>query len=840
MAIAAGEDGTETSRRPRGLSPASPRVVARWIRQRLRHRPDSEHEQALIRIAFAFLIAVYVFFLPADLPDRAQIVSIGLLVSGASLFFAILLFLHILLHPQALPARRIAGMLIDTVGLNAMMAAGGFATALFYPILLWVILGHGFRFGKPYLFAAAGTSFALFALVIFWNAEWRTIPALDVALLLALVVLPAYCSVLIGKLNAAIARAEEASRVKSRFLAMMSHELRTPLNAIIGMADLLATSRLDADQASMTATIRSAARTLLALVNEILDLARLEEGRFVIERVPFDLDARLALLRSIVRPQAHEKGLYFRLELDPRTPSHLIGAVQPLHQILLNLLANAVKFTHSGGVTLAVRPLEERDGRIWLRFEVRDTGIGIPADRQKAIFERFTQADDAIHRLYGGSGLGLSIARELVTLIGGRIGVTSTAGRGSLFWVEAPFETAPDHGAETAGLAGRAVLLGLSRELAERVRSLGLQTVEVETPQAARRMLERSDGPRLLLVDAGRIDRDTLDEAIAGSRDVAEVVAFGDPERAADWPVLALFARDVDTETLRRCLRAALTPAEGGSVGRPVIAATARSARILVAEDNRTNQRVIKAILERAGHRVVLAEDGQAALERLEREEFDLVLMDLSMPGTTGTDAVRLLRFLKDPAELPPIVALSADATPESRETCRQLGFSAYLTKPVETAELLSTIERLVGAGERADPTRASPIVAPAEGGARVLDPARLRALEQLDDGQGFIAELVEDFLADSRESLERMRSALAAGDAHAFRQQAHALRSSAAHMGGVGVFELCLSWRGLDDAALVMRGRSELARLEEELAKLEQALRAHLRAHAADARRAH
>lgn len=816
----------------------SVRLVLRWVRQRLRQRADSEHEQAIIRIFFALFIAVYVFFLPSDLPDRDHIVSMGLLISGVCLLLAVLLFLHILVDPRVRPPRRIAGMLVDTVGLNAMMAVGGFATAPFYPILLWVILGHGFRFGKPYLFAAAGTSFLLFALVIAWNSEWRTVPALDVALLLALVVLPAYCSVLIGKLNAAIARAEEASRVKSRFLAMMSHELRTPLNAIIGMADLLATSRLDPEQASMTATIRSAGRTLLSLVNEILDLARLEEGRFTVEEIPFELDARLALLRSLIRPQAQEKDLFLRLEIDPRTPVRLKGAVHSLHQILLNLLANAVKFTHSGGVTLAVRPVLEQKGRIWLRFEVRDTGIGIPLERQKAIFERFTQADDTIHRLYGGSGLGLAIARELVTLMGGKIGVVSEPGHGSVFWIEAPFEPLHDVEGTAARLFGTAVLLAVPEEIAERVRALGLDTVLVHSLAALSQTLERIAKPRVLLVDSERIEAERLNAVLAALRDPLEVIAFGPPALASQLPALVILARDVPQESLWRCLRAALAAPEGWSTDRPSLPKAQRTARILVAEDNRTNQRVIKAILERAGHRVVLADDGQAALEWLERERFDLVLMDLSMPGTSGTDAVKLLRFLNDPAELPPIVALSADATPESRETCRKLGFSAYLTKPVETAELLSTIDRLLNAAlQEPAAGQAPPPADHADEDGRVLDPTRLKALEQLDDGQGFFAELVEDFLADSRESLERMQAALRAGDAHAFRQHAHALRSSAAHMGGVGVFELCLSWRGLDDAALLMRGRAELLRLHEELAKLETALRDYVSERAAASR---
>ncbi|MDX6748698.1 ATP-binding protein [Geminicoccaceae bacterium 1502E] len=819
-----------------------------WLRTRLRGRPDTEHEQALVRIGFAVLIAVYILFLPGDLPGREKIVAQGLTISLVCLLASIGIFLHILARPDTNPRRRYMGVLVDTAGVNGVMLVGGMATAPFYPVLLWIILGHGFRFGRPYLAASAGCSLVFFAAVVTLNAEWHALPALDVALLIALVLLPLYFSVLLSKLTDAIARAEEANRAKSRFLASMSHELRTPLNAILGMGDLLGTTRLDTEQRDMTATIRSAARTLLAQVDDLLDIAKIEARRYTLESRPFDLHARLVLVRSMLQHQATSKELYLRLRLDPETPFRLVGGVQPLHQILVNLTANAIKFTSEGGVLINVRLLSRGDDEARLLIEVQDTGIGIPTEKQRRIFERFSQAEEDTHRIYGGTGLGLNIAQELAELMGGRIGVRSEPGKGSCFWVELPFalDTTPT---AREPLSGTVLLLGppaACGKLAQRVRALGARTVAAsDTDDLLSRLHVLAGRHAVALIGPEAASRAAAVAARLAAEFAAEPIDLLTFDAGESRPAQALadLDSDVGEEALYTALRAAMArdPAGSGARGgeaadredEPELLRAALPGQVLLADDNRVNQRVIGAILEHAGHTVTVVGTGIDAVERIESERFDIVLMDLSMPGMGGIEAVKMLRFTCDADELPPIVALSADATPEARAECASVGFVDYLTKPVDSQLLLSTMDALVaarrgvavpqleapaGAAPEPQPESFTPTVP-------ILDRRRLDDLARLDQGTGFIAELIDEFLHDAEEIIGRMDAAAGSADARVLRDQAHALRSSAAHMGARALFEITIGWRTIDDAALIMRAPTEIRRLDSELERLRAAL---------------
>jgi len=879
------------------------RQVITWQRHRLAGRADTEHEQALIRIVFAFLISLYIVVVWALGIAGREVLELGLYIALASFAASSLLFIHILFRPDVNPPRRIAGMLIDTLGLNSVMLVGGFATAPFYPILLWVILGHGFRYGRPYLFAAATVSFTLFGLVIAINSQWRTVPALDVALMLTLVILPAYFSTLLGKLERALTRAEEASRAKSRFLATMSHEFRTPLNAIIGMNDLLRTTDLDAEQRDMATTTRSAAHSLLALVNDVLDIAKIEAGRFTLDDEPFDLHGLLRNLRRMLHLEAQGRGLYLRLRVDPAIPTAFVGGRGPLHQILVNLTANAIKFTSEGGVLIDVRALEQDETSVRLRFEVHDTGIGIAAEAQLRIFESFAQAEVETSRRYGGTGLGLAIAKELTDLLQGRIGVVSALGQGSSFWIELPLRL--DHAAAPAlvraaatadvpldaarrGSRSLVVVLGgwtASEAALQRLERLGIPAVTAPDVTIAVDSAVASGLAAAILVvdDAPPVDVDTLSEALDHRRPSEPVDILTLLEMRVEH--LAVTLADLATvdgdDKLERMLRLALATgqADGGSSDTDRLVAD-NPARVLLVEDNRTNQHVIGKILEHAGHEVGIVDSGEACLEALEKEHYQVVLLDLNMLGMSGFETLKMLRFMLPIDEIPPIVALTADATVETRNAALALGFSDYVTKPIDAPALLETIDSLVaakgsmGAGNaapdsavRAGPLGSASLVEPprsddratvvplregtrpagpprAAGGAprdqarraasrpdgatTVLDQRKIATLLELDAGDGFFAQVVDDYLLDVAQLQREMAEALASGDATAFRDATHALKSSSAHIGAQGVFEACVGLRHVDDHALLLRAPAELQRLGQEIESARQALLRH------------
>ncbi len=802
------------------------------LRARLAERPDSEHEQALIRIVFALVITTYVLLMPAESPVAARLaLAIALVALGASLC----LFVHILAVPATCYPRRFCGLVIDTVGLNGIMLVGGTMTAPFYPALLWVILGHGFRFGRRQLAAAAAMSFLLFLGVVAMSPSWRNVPALDVALLLALVLLPAYFAALLRRLQAAIARAEEASSAKSRFLATMSHEFRTPLNAVIGLSDLLEGTRLDRDQRDMVLTVRDAAHSLLALVDDLLDLAKIEAQRFAVDDEPFDLFARLTGVRALLVHEAAQRQLHLLLELDPTLPRRLIGGGRVLHQILVNLVANALRFTEQGAIRIRVRPLAAEPERQWLRLEVQDSGIGIAPELQSRIFESFEQGDPGPGRARGGTGLGLSIVRQLAELMGGRVGVVSEPGRGACFWVEIPFVV--DRQAATTPPSGRVVVLGetdRAAELATRLTAQGLDAVAATPGPTLAALLSPAHG-RVAVLILSPIDPSTgamLSDLLAwrGGHELVDVVTVGEFAMPTDLPVLARLPAEPAAALLENALAAALVEPDAPGRRRPAQVRPAplagRSARILVAEDNRTNRNLIGRILERAGHRPTLVDSGEAAIAALERTTFDLVLMDINMPGMSGLETLKLLRVMHRPGELPPVLVLSADASEATRRDCLAAGFAGYLTKPIDTPLLLQRIDELTAGRPAVTLDAPEPAAEPSAVGARpAVDEARIASLAALDAGDGFLRGLIDDFLADVAEVADRLEAAAVAGRIGEMRDAAHALRSSAAHIGAVGLFELCLSWRDLDDAMLRERAAAEVAALRRELARLRAAL---------------
>ncbi len=815
-----------------------------WLRARLRGRPDSEHEMMINRLVISTLILTYL----STKIVFGETGAVEPLVIGASYAgFSLALCTHLLARPGVCVPRRYLGMLGDLGMLSYGMHAGGEITAVLYPIYLWTIFGNGFRFGIPYLLASAAIALAGFGLVILTTDYWFSHGGLSLGLLFGLVILPLYCATLIRKLERARAAAEQASRAKSMFLASVSHELRTPLNAIIGMSELLGATDLDEEQADMAHTVRTSGASLLALINDLLDFSRLEAGKMPSEVVEFDLYEALDDVRAMVTAQAAAKDLHLAVHVAPRAPQLVRGDVRHLKEILLNLAGNAVKFTDAGGVVLAVDAVPSEGDLTQLRFEVSDTGIGIAPDATKRIFESFSQADETIINRYGGTGLGLAIAKQLVALMGGEIGVESRPGDGSTFWFTALVGRSAAPAAPLPAAAAVLVVAGdpeRADALAASVRELGILPAVArsadEAVATAERLADGGAGRIAVLLDPNGLADDAaalaaIIEAHAGGRARTILSAGAAAPGLPDLAIRRQFVTALDEDAVAGGLAAALRIALGAQAGREPGQASAldgqprRPLHILIAEDNRTNQKVLSKILERAGHTSTIAENGEEALDLLADHAFDVVLMDVNMPVLDGIEATKLYRFASIGRRRVPVIALTADATPEARERCLEAGMDACASKPIDPRALLALLEASVPdeAGAVPELPRDDKVVTAIAKHPRfkpsshpALDHVALADLEAL-GGKDFVNEVVREFVDDAERVIVDLEHAARMADVPAFRDLAHALRSGAANIGAQAIYELCLSWRDMPYDRLTREGPACVEKLRTEFERV-------------------
>ena len=841
-----------------------------WLRRRdhfieaFSNRPDSEHEQIIVRIN---VLAVSAGFLGiVAWRNGFDIGHVDTLIVAATFQLACWLFLiHIMHFPGQSTPRRILGIFADQLVLTSVLVSGDENAASLFPFFLWVTLGHGFRFGVKFLLIAAFASAVGFCYVIWVSAYWQENLQIAIGLLFSLVVLPAYVTPLIGRLNRARAQAEEANRSKGRFLATMSHELRTPLTAIIGMSSLLKSTTIDNDQRSMVAAVDTSAQSLLDLINEILDFSKVEAGKLSLDIDEFDLHEVVAKVWMMLHGQAEQKGLRLRVSIDPAAAHRIRGDAKRITQILINLVGNAIKFTESGEVELALHVQGAYSGEMLIRFEVNDTGIGIAPDKQATVFEGFTQADDSIGRRFGGTGLGLAISKQLIELMGGRIGVQSEPGSGSTFWLSVPFEVVegkPEKTIESRGVP--VILVSSDQEVTDRLflklASWLVEPLIVECAETLRSIFADEAAMSATIVVVNDRDEDplvsTFAELIRGRKPeahpaVVEMVRGADrvSNDMRDWPVsVALKAADED-DLLRNALHAALAikapwgvdaglAEDGAEAGLSSFGQRAehKGRRILLAEDNNTNRMVITRVLENAGHEVVPAEDGDRALDLLSREDFDLAFMDVNMPGTNGLEVVKMHRVSEAGGPRLPIVALTADATEQARQDCAEAGMDDYLTKPVDPDLMYAMIVRWtpdhpggeVDVPQPVDPDEPAETVTPISQHPRfqittepVIDRKALDALRTLDNDGAFFTEVLTEFLADADLLLSDMEAASGRKDAVEFKDAAHSLRSSANHVGASRMVKMLLELRDARANELGDVGIQTIKSLRGEFAKV-------------------
>ena len=827
----------------------------------LSRRPDSEHEQALVRIVLASFATAYLSWSV----NRDGLLDVQesrlLLMCGSYVLFSVGLFIMITIDPKLSPVRRGLGIFGDLSTTSIGITVAGGAGAPLYILLLWVIFGNGFRYGRRYLFAASAFATFAFGAAMHFNAFWQDKLSLGIGLLVGLIVLPLYVSSLLKKLTIAGKRAEEANQAKNRFLANMSHEMRTPLSGIIGMLDLLKGTPLSTEQEELTKTIDDSAHTLLFLMQDVLDLSKIEAGRVSVKVSDFDLYAVVKHTIAIVEPQARYKGLLTFLRVPSNVPFLLRGDPLLLRQVLLNLLGNALKFTERGKVGIRVTLESETPRHATLRFEVVDTGIGISAEAQRRIFDRFTQADESITRRFGGTGLGTTISKEIVEMMGGTIGVHSELGKGSTFWftVEMTKQSRlEDETAPAAALVGRrALVLSSEPEVAESLRAqlsgwgIRVTTVDRSAQAFARIVSSSNEGTPfdfILPVREG-LDMDTAgfaravqsDSTIHESRLILVTRGEDGGEPVAEEGYSAALSAPVDRRMLLNALHFSHTGtfADEPSVGsleekyrRKNVGG--RKLRILVAEDNRTNQMVIGKILERAGHDVRIVANGEEILEVLKEETFDIALLDLHMPVMGGVEAAKLYRFMSLGSPRMPIVALTADATPEARAECEAAGMDACLTKPIDSRKLFDLFETLVPAGtpvrrnaEEATPGMEEPGgVAPGvQEDAPCLDPRYLQELSNLGGSSDFVVRLAWTFLKGSKEKVRGLERAVADRDVEKVRELAHALKGNSGQIGALALMWACDRFSSIGAGELEKNGEIYLEGVKEELSRARTAL---------------
>jgi two-component system, sensor histidine kinase RpfC len=811
---------------------------------RLKNRQDSEHEQAIVRIV---IILTALSYASISVESHSSFRLFWVAFSSYITLFSFGTFFAILINPGKSVFRRVFSLFSDVGMVSVYLAATGGDGAPWWPVYLWVILGYGFRYGEKYLYLASTFAFFCFGAILYTNEYWQSHTALGVGLLISLVALPGYVSTLIRKLTHTMRRlteaqhaAEDANKAKSEFLARMSHEIRTPLNGIIGSSELLQSCSLGREQKEYADTIYASGHTLLHLIEDILDISKIEAGKLNLENTDFDLHSLLHTTVKMLTKQAEVKGLSLSCQIGVDTPYRLVGDPFHFRQILNNLIGNAIKFTEKGSVELRCHVKRSDDQRVLIRFEVVDTGIGIPEEVQERIFDKFSQADESTTRRFGGTGLGTAITKQLVELMGGRIGIQSTPNIGTTFWFDIEFDRQEQSSEEldvaalqnckvlrlTQDLENRTSITGALHGWDVRYRNVGntRDTIRLLMDAAA-----HSAPFEVLIIDGIAVSTDIQEFIQSIGRElalpsitilVAQQLNQPPPVIETGSNQLYAFSEPLDKALLFNALHASHASRFEDD---DIISLTdhfisehqsQRKYRILVAEDNSVNRMVIGRILERKGHSHRQVEDGQELLDALEEEDFDLVITDMQMPVVSGIEAYKMYRFAHASEDPVPFIMLTANATLEARRECREVGIKHFLTKPVSSQKLIDSISQATAhlAAIEPEDIRADETVTPDRNNeSSVIDYKILDDVVELSQGKDFLHRLYSNLERDCQQLLQGMEESVRCNDFIHFKELAHALKGSAAHLGLKELANLSSMGQNMPDPEIKARGNAHI-----------------------------